>query len=496
MLSLPATSPSQSPAPPTPVAHRDVAEKKGKLPVIQTDSWHSLSSDQRQIRFKAHYDAVQTSWKGISEFLEKSVDQAGQALNAEPANPAKLALLASRKKALRQLNNYLFDKAHPKMLDPMYLNQTREHLQDIHQQLGNPDIDSESRLGAVLELVQGLDVCREGVALNILACAKNLNTRTQGHPLAGLYHNAREELINQHLLRAVRASHSTPVYSNKQGTTKLIGHKESQKTLDKSMEIHDVQALRNALSKELDLEYQPDKYIDQDYEDDIGTIAKAQIPQLITTHAVASRVADDLLNRIRSTGLLSEQVLSVDGNSAMHQVVDISGNQYKDLTTTLQNEMGVDASLLFDSPDDDFGKLALVSHETLVSRLVDWIGQEQSKAGSPVHGLGEANHQPVTGEQVNQAIGHFLAAGLPEPSTSQIPSSSTTSSSPSLLASAPSSPLPTKPRAVRKVRWEPVASNSIFQLSTNAADDKKKKKEALDNTSTQTSPSGEFIPLK
>lgn len=408
MQSSPVAPHLQTIAPPASSTGIPLAGKSGKLQPIQANEWKSLSSNQRQTQFKAHYDAVHTSWKGITTFLEKSVDQAAQASSADPGNPSLKNLIANRKKALRQLKHYLFDKADPKMLDPMYLNQTREHLQDIHQQLGNEDIDTESRLGAVLELVQGLDVCKEGVALNILACAKNLNARTQGHPLAGLYRSARDELINQHLLKAVRASHATPVYANKQAGGQIVEFKDSEQPSHKALEIHEVQALRNALSKELGLQYLPDRYINPNYEKAIGSIAKSQIPQLITTHAVASRVADELLNWMRGTNLLSEQVLSVDGRSDKHLVVDVSGNQYKDLTTSLHNEMGVEASLLFDSPDDDFTKLALVSHEALTARLAEWIGNEQGKTGSPAQGLGEAVHHAVTDEQVNKAMSHFL----------------------------------------------------------------------------------------
>lgn len=463
MNSSPVVSQSQIIPEPGTHAENPVSGKNGKLQPIHTQDWNSLSSSQRQTQFKDHYKAVQTSWKGIEAFLEKSVDQAAQASSADPANPALKNLLASRKKALRQLKNYLFDKAAPRMLDPMYLNQTREHLQDIHKQLGNEKIDLESRLGAALELVQGLDVCNEGVALNIQACAKNLNVRTQGHPLAGLYQSAREELINQHLLKAVRTSHSTPVFAKQNEGDQPIGYKESKHPLHQSMEIHDVQALRNALSKELGLQYQHDRYINPHYEKAIGSIAQSQIPQLITTHAVACHVADELLNWMRGTGLLSEQVLSVDGTSGAHQVVDITGNQYKDLTTSLQNEMGVDAALLFDSPDEDFTKLALVSHETLTSRLVEWIGNEQDKPGSAVHGLGETFHQPVTAEQIKQAMDQFL-----EPAKYQLENHTHIN-----------------PDVFRAALPEPVTNRLMAHLFNDAIDDKKKKKEHEDSTHTQ-----------
>lgn len=465
MQSSPLIPQLQSIAPPASSTGIPLAGKTSKLQPIQAKDWNSLSSNQRQTRFKAHYDAVHTSWKTITTFLEKSVDQAAQASNADPANPALKHLLASRKKALRQLKNYLFDKADPKMLDPMYLNQTREHLQDIQQQLGNDQIDLESRLGAVLELVQGLDVCKEGVALNILACAKNLNARTQGHPLVGRYKSARDELINQYLLQAVRASHATPVFAKENEKGLPIGYEESKRPLHQSMEIHDVQALRNALSKELGLEYLQDRYINPNYGNAIGSIAKSQIPQLVTTHAVASRLADDLLNWMRGTGLLTEQVLSVDGHSDKHLVVDVSGSHYKDLTTSLHNEMGVEAALLFDSPDDDFTKLALVSHDVLTNRLVEWIGNEKDKPGSALHGLGETTHQPVTAEQIKQATDQFL-----EPAKCQL------KNHPHI-----------NPEAFRAALPEPMTNRWVSQWSSDAIDDKKKKKEFNSSAPTQNS---------
>lgn len=407
MQSSPAVSQLQTIAPPASATGSPVSGKSGKLQPISAEEWKSLSSNQRQTRFKAHYDAVQHSWKGIEAFLEKSVDQAAQALNAEPADTSLKTLTEGRKKALQQLKAYLFDRAHPKMLDPLYLNQTREHLEEIHTHLGNQNLDSDIKLGAVMELARGLGVCKEGIALNILACAKTLNARNQPHPLHGLYKTARDELINQHLLTAVRLSHATPVYSGKL-TGQPTGYRESERPQHRALEIHEVQALRNALSGELGLQYIPDKYINPHYEKAIGAIAKSRIPQLITTHAVASRVADEVMNWMRGTGLLSEQVIQVDGTSAPRQVMDISGDQYKDLCTSLQNELGLEPALLFDTPDDDFTRLALVSSETLTDRLVDWIQTVQDKPGSSAKGLGEASHGAVSNHEIREAMRSFL----------------------------------------------------------------------------------------
>lgn len=407
MQSSPTVSQSHNIPEPATHAENSVSGKNGKLQPISAEEWKPLSSNQRQTQFKTHYDAVQNSWKGIEAFLEKSVDQAVQALNAEPANPSLKTLAEGRRKALQQLKAYLFDRAHPKMLDPLYLNQTREHLEEIHTHLGNQKLDRDIKLGAVMELARGLGVCKEGVALNILACAKTLNTKSLPHPLHGLYKTARDELINQHLLTAVRLSHATPVHSDAQ-TGQPTSYRESERPLHKAMEIHEVQALRNALSGELGLQYIPDKYINPHYEKAIGAIAKSHIPQLITTHAVATRVADEVMNWMRGTDLLNERTIQVDGTSAPRQVVDISGNQYKDLCTILQNELGLEPALLFDTPDDDFTRLALVSPETLTDRLVDWIQSEQDKPGSPVKGLGEARHGAVSNHEIREAMRSFL----------------------------------------------------------------------------------------
>lgn len=407
MQSSPVAPQLQTLAPPASSSADPLAGQSGKLQAIQADDWKSLSSDQRQTQFKAHYKAVQNSWKGISAFLEQSVNQAEQALNSDPTNASLKTLTEGRRKALQQMKAYLFDRTHPKMLDLLYLNQTREHLEEIHTHLGNQKLDTDIKLGAVLELARGLGVCKEGVALNILACAKTLNARNQSHPLHGLYKTARDELINQHLLTAVRLSHATPVYSGKTAG-QPTGYLESKRPQHRALEIHEVQALRNALSGELGLQYIPDKYINPHYEKAIGAIAKSRIPQLITTHAVATRVADEVMNWMRGTGLLSEQIIQVDGTSAPRQVVDISGDQYKDLCTTLQNELGLEPALLFDTPDDDFTRLVLVSSETLTDRLVDWIHTEQDQPDSPVKGLCETSDGAVSNHEIREAMRSFL----------------------------------------------------------------------------------------
>lgn len=407
MQSAPLVPQLQTIAPPASSTGSPLFGENGKLQPIQADHWKSLPSNQRQIQFKAHFHSVQNSWKGIAAFLEKSLDQVEQALNDEPANTSLNTLAEGRKKALQQLKAYLFDRAHPNMLDPLYLNQTREHLEEIHTHLGKQNLDSDIKLGALMELARGLGVCKEGVALNILACAKTLNARNQPHPLHGMYTTARDELINQHLLAAVRHSHATPVYSGKP-TGQPTGYLESKRAKHSALEIHEVQALRNALSGELGLQYIPDQYINPHYEKVIGAIAQSGIPKLITTHAVATRVADEVMNWMRGTGLLSEQLIEVDGTTAPRQVVDISGEQYKDLCTTLHNEMGLEPALLFDTPDDDFTRLALVSPQTLTDRLVDWIKTEQDKPGSPVKGLGESSHGAVGSDEILLTMHSFL----------------------------------------------------------------------------------------
>jgi hypothetical protein len=411
MPSSPALSSAQALDCPVSRVAIEVSPKSQELVTIQAEQWQPLSSNQRQVQFKAHYESVQNSLKTIATFLEKSVDQAAREYHADPQNKALKKVQAHRNKALHHVKTYRFEKAAPKMLDLLYLNQTRQHLEQISQQLGNDSIDPEVRLGAALELTTGLNVCKEGVALNILACAKNLNSKTQGHPLRSMYQAARDELINQHLLTAVRMSHAHPVFSPTQ-TTQLTGYQESNSATHQMLEIHEVQALRNALSKDLGLEYLSDRHISPNYEKVMGSIAKTHIPQLVTTHAVASRVADDLLNHVQNTGLLTEEVLSVNEKSDLHQVVDISGSQYKDLVTTLQNELGIDPILLFDVPDEDFNKLALVSHSTLTSRLVEWIASERDKPGSPMEGLGETCHQPVSRAEINEAMKHFLDTSM------------------------------------------------------------------------------------
>ena len=246
-------------------------------------------------------------------------------------------------------------------------------------------MQADIKQGALLELGKGLDVCKEGVALNIAACAKTLRTSLEGNPLKGLYSAARDTLINQHLLQAVRLS-----------------HKNQQNKVQTSLEIHEVQALRNALADKLGLEEVSDRHISQNYQKVVGAIANDAIPSLITTHAVASRVADELLNHLRATGL-------VKGDWADAKV-NVEGEAYQVLCASLKQDLGIDPNLLLEADDNDYSHMKVATQAELAERLVQWINSENKQVGSAVHGLGETTHSPVSEKQIELAMDKFWNA--------------------------------------------------------------------------------------
>ncbi|HEX4842995.1 MAG TPA: hypothetical protein VFV57_04940 [Limnobacter sp.] len=329
------------------------AAHAGQAVVSQTE-WDATPAKQRVVQFKAQIDQVHMHWNTILDCMDHACTHTKTQLAAlrnnethRTQNPAEhQAQLASltrqlelRQAAWQRTKAYVSEQTAPKMLDLFYLNQTRQHLQTIAQAVSNPALNRVDTLAELVELSHGLGVCKEGVALNIMECAGQLHRKTLPNKLHAVFQQSREELLQQLLLRAVRTSHASVSppeaarAASRHGT--LTGLQESESLTMKSLEIHDVQALRNALSDTLGLEYVADRHISRKYESEIGQIARAVIPALLTPRAVARVMAEKIHQR-------TQQLLDLQGPAAH------AGPNFTAIETALQEEFGVGVDTALD----------------------------------------------------------------------------------------------------------------------------------------------------
>ena len=384
------------------------------LSPIGYDDWEHLGSSQRQQRFSGHYKAVADHLQSIIQYADQGVQAAAAAVNKAKSDAGQYPtpdqmnavlsatrLLNSRQAIQKRLMDYSSNKAAPGMLDVFYLNQTRQHLGEIAKVLQNNNVPDDDKFPALEELSSRLDVCREGTALNILECATQLYFKSQPNKFHAAYQQAREELINTHLLSAVRASHAKNWSSHeieeidlgKRFAGSLEKYKENKSDTFKSVEIHEVQSLKNALSNELGLDYLADRHISLNYEKQVGDIAKQHIPKLITTHAVGQLLAEKILAR-------AEQLLKSDPRVTCNQNKITFGTDIQQaLNTTLKEEFGEEASAVFEW-DDDLDAAVLRSADEIA---LEWATSCTTLPQETTNGV-------VTQEDVEKTIDAFFQA--------------------------------------------------------------------------------------
>ncbi|HEX4855911.1 MAG TPA: hypothetical protein VFV28_03820 [Limnobacter sp.] len=267
---------------------------------------------------------------------------------------------------MKRLTRYVGEKTAEGMLDLFYLNQTRQHLAEIAKTVENQNIPDAEKMPLLEEMSFGLDVCKEGVAMNIMECASQCHLKSLPNKLHAAYQQAREELINTYLLMAVRASHAEEwspeenakdIGPGKAPAGSLGDYKESASKTFKSLEIHEVQSLRNALSKELGLDYLADRHISMNYQEVVGQIARDKIPQLITTHNVAKLVAEKVVQRAKQ---LLEENSSGEKLASPDKILDAYGA----MSSTLMEEFGPEAKAVFEY-DTTINSIVLLNADDL-----------------------------------------------------------------------------------------------------------------------------------
>ena len=353
------------------------------IAIIGQSEWDQVPVKHRATHFATQIASINTHWDTMLNILDQACKDTESNIARLKANTALQrdnpslhqdqlkALnqqLSSRKAAWQRMKSHVVETTKPNMLDLFYLNQTRQHLQTIAEVLQNPAISLNDKLPELVELTHGLGVCREGVALNIMECARQMHQKALPNKLHAVYKQSRNELIHQLLLRAVRTSHAgAQADSANQTDSKpglLTAMRENKSLTIESIEIHDVQALKNALGETLGLDYVADRHISRKYEAEVGAIARQVIPGLITTHSVASLMAEKIHER-------TKQIIGSTNSNPEH-TVDLTP-----LRTALNDEFGVGLDIAIDSvslsplPIDAIVQALLDSHTDMPRELQD-----------------------------------------------------------------------------------------------------------------------------
>ena len=204
-----------------------------------------------------------------------------------------------KSKALANIKDFAATKVNcrPSTLTPLMVNENRRNLHLITQQLQNEAIPLQHRIGTALALAEGLNVCSEGITLNILSCASELINQQQG--LAGLVIQIKNQLIDQQLLHLVR----------------YIDSRQLNPAQATALEIHHVQALKNHVAGQWGLTAVEDRLATKEYQQQLGPVALALLEKTITPAALAHLVADQIANKLAeftpgdlNTGMASEQL--------------------------------------------------------------------------------------------------------------------------------------------------------------------------------------------
>jgi hypothetical protein len=177
-----------------------------------------------------------------------------------------------RADALKALDQYSQTRvsANIGQLHPLTAGENRKNLSLFADQLANPRIPMDKKMGVALALAQGLGVCHEGETLNILDCTQQLVSQQSG--LAAKLTSAKNALIEQNLL--------------------LLVKQENPHT--QAMEIHHVQALKNHVASQWGLPVIQDRYATTAFQQRAGDMASALLAQTVTAKALVNQIADDL----------------------------------------------------------------------------------------------------------------------------------------------------------------------------------------------------------
>ncbi|WP_370261968.1 hypothetical protein [Limnobacter sp.] len=268
----------------------------------------------------------------------------------------------ARQTALQNLAHFArqIDKGDPRTLTPLMLNENRKNLQLFADQLNNPKLSTEQKLGAALQMAQGLGVCKEGEALNILDATQTLSCAQSG--FEGTLLQAKNKLLEQHLLAVVKHE------------AHLRGQSNSR--LGEELEIHRVQALKNHVADQWGLPVIQDRYATLGFQNEVGPIAQAVLAQTLTPAALAGTLQTQIHELLNSLA---------DGN--LHEGMPAADLMTEPLRRALQatfgEAIGLEDCLLL---SEDYSTIKLAPAQEVQNKLL----QAMHKTGvlkAPAHAV-------------------------------------------------------------------------------------------------------------
>lgn len=269
---------------------------------------------------------------------------------------------SSKTLALKNLELYALNRVNCSGSDlkAITLNSHRNNLNLFAEALQNTSIPQDKKITAAIELAKGLGVCHDGENLNIYEQTTALRGGQTG--LTQKITEAKDALINQRLLQLVRheaAEFMNPVQA-------------------KSLEIHQVQALKNHLADQWGLVAVEDKHASASYQQQAGKMAEALLEKTVTPAALAQVIAQNLRESIVNlrqgidTGIdantldydvLKQQIeLEFGSNLALADCLDTS-DDYTSVTVKTEQEL---TELVLES----FKDLGLINKNVDIAELL------------------------------------------------------------------------------------------------------------------------------
>ncbi|HEY1057484.1 MAG TPA: hypothetical protein VGE55_02000 [Limnobacter sp.] len=247
-------------------------------------------------------------------------------------------------------------------------------LGEFVEALGNPDLGQHHKTSALLNLAQGLGVCKEGECLNILESTRMLKGSAAG--LKMRWQQAVHQLVEQQLLALVRHEGSI--------------HRSA--SLAKQLEIHDVQTLKNHLAAEWGLPVHQDRHASAAFCQQAGNMARALLQRTVTPQAVARNLSEQLV-AILTTALGSE----------LHTGIPSSALKGDTVQRLLQTEFGDDVDLhaLLEF-NDDYSTVRLKPDAQIEAHLLELGKQQELLASLP----GQDGTQPPVALTFDEALQH------------------------------------------------------------------------------------------
>lgn len=229
--------------------------------------------------------------------------------------------------------------------DPLTLGTNRELMGALAELLGDARIPLSKRVDTAIEAVSGLGCCAEGESLRLHEAVQSLRMHNQ--TLAHRLNHLREQRIDQCL-------------------RPLVEHFYGDLHVYDNIEIHCVNALKNAHAHAWGLPRKLDRHANPAVVQDCGQLAYQLVNESASAHQVASDLADQILQLCRN---------AMDAETAADQPHPYNADVINRLAEALQAEFGPHLHL-HDvlTPAEDYSTFTLQSPTQLTEHLLTQWG--------------------------------------------------------------------------------------------------------------------------